>query len=77
MATTEELFDDLKQFISTTVSQSEERLRSELASREDLAGTERRLMQAIGDAMQEGNEATDKTLKDHERWLRRLDQRAA
>jgi len=34
----EEQFDDLKQFITSTVSQSETRLREELASKEDLVG---------------------------------------
>ena len=36
-------FDDLKQFIETTVSQSEERLKDELASKADLKAVEKKL----------------------------------
>jgi uncharacterized coiled-coil protein SlyX len=98
MNTNEELFDDLKQFISATVSQSEARLsgrmdslenridgvESRMTTKEDLMAVEQRLSRkiddvqaAIGDAIQEGNEATDKRVDDHEQRLRRLEHRTA
>lgn len=82
--TNEQLFDDLKQFIATTVSQSEQRLRAEMATKEDLVNLRQELKQdikdaqgAIGDAIDRVNEQTDATLNDHERRLRRLEPRQA
>jgi hypothetical protein len=89
--TNEELFDDLKQFITATVSQSEARLtgriddvEQRMATKEDLKGVEQRLGQriddvqaAVGDAMSHVNEEVDGRLNDHDQRLRRLEHRAA
>jgi chaperonin cofactor prefoldin len=54
--TNEELFDDLKQFITTTVSQSEERLsnrieqvEARMATKDDLKSVEDRLNKRVDD----------------------------
>lgn len=83
--TNEELFDDLRQFITTTVAQSEERLRGEMAAKGDLEGlatkvdlvaVEKSILHGVGDAMSHVNEEVDKQLDDHEVRLGRLEHRA-
>lgn len=80
----EELFDDLKQFIDGRQAQLEERLsaridglEAKMVTKQDLEATERRILQSVGDAMSQANDATDTRLDDHEKRLRRLEHRAA
>jgi gas vesicle protein len=82
--TNEQLFDDLKQLITTTVSQSEQRLRTEMATKEDLASLRQELkhdikdaQEAIGDAIDRVNKEVDTTLKDHDKRIRRLEHKLA
>jgi hypothetical protein len=82
--TNEELFDDLKQFIDGRQAQLEERLsaridglEAKMVTKQDLEATERRILQSVGDAMSQANDATDTRLDDHEKRLRRLEHRPA
>jgi hypothetical protein len=81
----EETIQDLKQFIAATVSQSEERIntnlqdvKTELEGRiSDLDAKVDTIHDAIADAISQANDSTDAAIQDHERRLRHLEQRAA
>ena len=87
--TNEELLQDLKQFIATTVSQQvtgvEQRLGERIDNVEErlskrIDGLEQKLdhvQDAVAEAISGTNEAVDTTLSDHEQRLRRLEHRAA
>ncbi|MEV8440448.1 hypothetical protein AB0425_23965 [Actinosynnema sp. NPDC051121] len=89
--TNEELFQDLKQFIEATVSQqvsaSEQRLIKSMATKEDLLAVEERLGHRIDDldtkldttqdAIGDGFTSMESSQQDHERRIRRLEQRVA
>jgi polyhydroxyalkanoate synthesis regulator phasin len=78
-----DVIDDLKQFITTTISQQ----LADVASKDDIAdlkGDIARLdkkvdgLQAqVSDAIDASNEATDAQLKDHEQRITRLEQATA
>lgn len=88
--TNEELFQDLKQFITATVSQQMAHVATKddiQDVRSDVEGLSRRLtaveskldqvQDAIADTLTQAAEATDATLQDHDKRLRRLEHRAA
>ena len=81
--TNEELLEDFKQFISTTVSQSEKRLRADMATKDDLAALGGRIddidekLNEILDAVGERVAHVEDTVDDHENRLQRLEHRAA
>ncbi|HKR81621.1 MAG TPA: hypothetical protein VJR27_01335 [Candidatus Saccharimonadales bacterium] len=78
--TNEQLLEDLKQFIAVTVSQSEKRLRADMATKDDLVQVVARLdtiQDAVADALTQTNEALDATVQDHEHRITRLEHRAA
>jgi TolA-binding protein len=74
--TNEELLDDLKQFVSATVSQAT----AGLATKDDLAGLEATTNKRFDDVDERLNEiqnAVGAELEDHEQRLRRLEHRSA
>jgi acetate kinase len=88
----EELFDDLKQFITTQNSQLEERLRSDMVTKDDIASIKNDMatlakkadlvdvdekLDEILKAVGERVVHADDTLRDHERRITRLEHRAA
>ena len=83
--TNEELLNDLKQFIATTVSQQTAGLatKDDIKSlRDELKGEIRSVDQkvdaiqdAVAEALTQTNEALDATVQDHERRLKRLEHR--
>ena len=76
--TNEELFEDFKQFISTTVSQSEKRLRADMVELEDRLDQKLDTIQAaVAEALTQTNETLDTTVQDHEHRITRLEHRAA
>jgi hypothetical protein len=89
--TNEQLLDDLKQFVAATVSQSEQRIRAEMATKDDFAEVEQRLarveqrltakvdeaQQNIGDAIQVLHDEIDTQFKDHDKRIHRLEHKVA
>ena len=76
--TNEELFEDFKQFISATVSQSEKRLRADMVELEDRLDQKLDTIQAaVAEALTQTNETLDTTVQDHEHRITRLEHRAA
>ncbi|WP_329051243.1 hypothetical protein OG738_03825 [Amycolatopsis sp. NBC_01488] len=76
--TNEELFNDLKQFIATTVSQEVAGLRTEL--KDDIKSLDQKvdaIQDAVAEALSQTNEALDATVQDHEQRLQRLEHRTA
>lgn len=72
--TNEELFDDLKQFMSAQISQSEARLRSELDRRfQDADEKLDEILNVVG----KHDQAVDSQLADHAERIGQLEQRAA
>jgi hypothetical protein len=85
--TTEELFTDLKQFITATISQE----MAHVATKDDLADLQAELkadikgldekldavQNAIVETLTHTTETFDATIQDHEQRLRRLEHRAA
>ena len=82
----EEQFDDLKQFIEATVSQSELRLKGELASKDDLLKLEGKVdsleakmdagFAGVGEAIETLGDHIEARLDDHETRLSTLEQAA-
>lgn len=77
-----DVIDDLKQFISATVSQQiltlVAEMRSEIRRLETkIDTTSTNLMEFIGDTIEKSNAATDKIIDNHERRLKKLESRAA
>lgn len=83
--TNEQLFDDLKHFIEATVSQHVAELRDELRGEIRQLNTridtlDQKLDQvqdAIGETFSQTAEDTNRTLRDHDRRLARLERRSA
>lgn len=83
--------DDLKQFIANTVSQTEQRLRDELASKEDIAALRLEMddkfksvrlemsdgFTGVGEAIEEVHHVIDELAKSTDRRLTRLEKQAA
>jgi len=67
---------DLKQFISTTVSQE----MANLATKDDINRLESKiddLSGSVAEALENTNETTDTQLKDHDKRITRLERKAA
>jgi vacuolar-type H+-ATPase subunit E/Vma4 len=86
--TNDELLEDLKQFITSTVSQTEENLRLDLASKDDLKSLETSLktdIKRVENKIDDGfagiadtlDNAIIPVLDDHEVQLKKLKQQAA
>lgn len=81
--TNEEMFEDLKQFIEATVSQSEKRIRADMATKEDLGKVNQRFdevdlkLDTIANAVGEVAEPLEQGHRDHEHRIQRLERRAA
>jgi rRNA-processing protein FCF1 len=76
--TNEELLNDLKQFITATVSQEVDGLRKELKA--DIKALDQKLdaiQDAIAETLTHATEPLDATLQDHEQRLHRLEHRSA
>jgi len=79
----DEQFDDLKQFIETTVGQSEARLKEELASKNDLRTIEKKLSDkmdagfaGVGVAFEAHDKEIEEQLADHGTRITTLEQTA-
>lgn len=76
----EDVIQDLKQFISTTVSQQT----SGLATKEDISDLDNKLSRkiddlsdSVADALESGNEATEVHISNHEKRITKLEQKLA
>ncbi|MDQ2973229.1 MAG: hypothetical protein M3Q79_01980 [bacterium] len=76
----DDAIQDLKQFISATISQQT----VNLATKDDIASLDKKLSSKIEDlsnsvaeALESTNEATDSQLKSHDTRITRLEQKAA
>ena len=76
----QQVIDDLKQFITATVSQQV----SGVATKDDVVASEKRigdqikdLQASVSEALEVGNDAVDEQLKDHETRITSLGQRPA
>ncbi len=74
----EDTINDLKQFITTTVSQQTSDIRDDIEKLDNkLSGKIDDLSASVAEAMDNTNEAVDTQLKDHEARIGRLEQKAA
>ena len=74
----EDTINDLKQFITTTVSQQTSDIRDDIEKLDNkLSGKIYDLSASVAEAMDNTNEAVDTQLKDHEARIGRLEQKAA
>lgn len=81
----DDTIQDLKQFITATVSQQVSDVRSDISDiRSDIAKLDIKLTtkiddlsQSVAEALENSNQATDAQLKVHEQRIARLEQKAA
>ncbi len=74
----EDVVNDLKQFIAATVTQQTSDIKADIADLDRKLSTKiDNLSQAVGEAIEQTNEATDTQLKDHEQRIGRLEHKLA